>query len=251
MNKIETCDIVLFVATPSEVEALDATAAEFKIPVEVRDGPLGEYRWLGMVGHTRVLAARTAMGALDYRGSGSLAVHYVDATQATGVISMGMAFGSDPESQELGDVLVGTQLVPYDNRDVSLVDGEITTMYDRVKRRRAKKSLVRQMGNHAAGQGATKAHFGALLSGAARIHCAAFRDQLRARVPQRGEPIIGGEMEGVGLLAASDPQDPNWLVVKGISDFGDEDRDNVIEESRGPACQAAARFVLGALAEQP
>jgi hypothetical protein len=52
-------------------------------------------------------------------------------------------------------------------------------------------------------------------------------------------------------LAASDPQDPNWLVVKGISDFGDEDRDNVIEGSREPACLAAARFVLGALSGQP
>ncbi|MEQ1565185.1 MAG: hypothetical protein ABMA64_06065 [Myxococcota bacterium] len=251
MDPIETCDLVIFVATESELDALDAVADDFEIPVVVRDGPLGEYRWLGTVGHTRVLAARTAMGALDFRGSGSRAVHYVAATQATGVLSLGMAFGCDRQNQNLGDVLVGTQLVPYDNRDVRLVAGQITTSYGRVKRRRAKKSLVRLMANHAQRQNAIKAHFGALLSGAARIHCAAFRDQLRDCVPQEGDPIIGGEMEGVGLLAASDPAEPNWLVVKGISDFGDEDRDNAIEGSRGPACLAAARFVLGALAEQP
>ncbi|KIG19534.1 hypothetical protein DB30_00043 [Enhygromyxa salina] len=39
--------------------------------------------------------------------------------------------------------------------------------------------------------------------------------------------------------------------MKGISDFGDEERHSVINESREQACRAAARFVLGALAEQP
>ncbi len=248
MGKIETCDILLFVATASEIEALDAVSAELQIPNSVREGPLGKYRWLGTVGHTRILAAKTSMGALDFRGSGSRAVHYVEATQATGVISIGMAFGCDPDNQALGDVLVGTQLVPYDNRDIRFSNGNIVTTYERVKRRRAKRSLIRIMENHARREGTSTAHFGALLSGAARIHCAAFRDQLCARVPQKGEPIVGGEMEGVGLLAASDPTDPNWLVVKGISDFGDENRDQIIDESRGPACMAAARFVLGALA---
>jgi adenosylhomocysteine nucleosidase len=180
-----------------------------------------------------------------------LALNYVNATQATGVISVGMAFGCDPTRQSLGDVLVGTQLVPYDNRDIRLVDGQVTTTYDRVRRRRAKPSLLRLMEEHTKRPGAPRAHFGALLSGAARIHCAGFRDKLRAAVPQKGEPVIGGEMVGVGLLTASDPHDPNWLVVKGISDFGDEERDAIIERTRAPACLAAARFVLGALSGRP
>jgi len=55
-------------------------------------------------------------------------------------------------------------------------------------------------------------------------------------------------MEGVGLLAASvSRREPIWCVVKGISDFADEDRDAVINESRGPACRNAAAFVLSAL----
>ena len=32
-------------------------------------------------------------------------------------------------------------------------------------------------------------------------------------------------MEGVGLVSVSSPEDPAWIVVKGISDFADEDRD--------------------------
>ena len=46
---IDQCDILLFVATTSEVEALDSAMEELKIPRNVREGPLGEYRWVGIV----------------------------------------------------------------------------------------------------------------------------------------------------------------------------------------------------------
>ncbi len=40
-------------------------------------------------------------------------------------------------------------------------------------------------------------------------------------------------MEGVSLLAASaTPDNPIWCVVKGISDFADEERDAVIQLNR-------------------
>lgn len=47
-----------------------------------------------------------------------------------------------------------------------------------------------------------------------------------------------------------DPCDSVVFVVKGISDFADEERDDIIEQSRGPACLAAARFVLRALTSE-
>jgi adenosylhomocysteine nucleosidase len=50
------------------------------------------------------------------------------------------------------------------------------------------------------------------------------------------------------LLAASvASDDPIWCVVKGISDFADEDRDAVIEEGRLLACRNSAELVLSAL----
>lgn len=252
MDPIPTCDILIFVATRSEERALIAAAHERGVRVEPRDGALGPFYWFGHVGPNRVVAVRTAMGPLGYRGSGARAVHYVSATQATGAISVGMAFGCDPGSQELGDVIVGTQIVPYDNRDVRSDDtGAPVVDYARVRRRRAKNSLVRMMERGAQQQQRQRVHFGALLSGAARIHCAAYRDHLRDAVPQQGDRIVGGEMEGVGLLSASDPNDPNWIVVKAICDFADEQRDDVIEDWRSAASTQAATFVLGALAAGP
>ena len=201
MIEIPPCDILLFTATQSEEEALGDAARSLQIAVQTHEGPLGTFHFLGQVGSNRVLVVRTGMGALDHRGSAARAIHYLYKTQATGIISVGMAFGCDPRSQRPSDILIGTQLVPYDNRDIKLVDGAVTTTYERVKRRRAKTSLVSLMRRHSDRYEAG-VHFDALLSGAARIQTALFRDQLRSALSRGGETIIGGEMEGVGLLAA-------------------------------------------------
>jgi adenosylhomocysteine nucleosidase len=93
-----------------------------------------------------------------------------------------------------------------------------------------------------------RVYLGALLSGAARIHCGHYRDALARAIPLGEDLIVGGEMEGVGLLAASVAwDDPIWCVVKGICDFADENRDAVILEGRPLACRNAAFFVLSAL----
>jgi adenosylhomocysteine nucleosidase len=170
-----------------------------------------------------------------------------------------MAFGIDPRHQQPGDVLVSSSLIPYDNRDVRLaprpllkrlVCGEgYVTEYPDANRQPARPSLInlflreKSRGGHPFG-----IHFGALLSGAARIHSRRFRNELVEQVPAGDDPIVGGEMEGVGLLAAStDDDNPIWCVVKGIADFADENRDMVIEKNRDPACLNAANFVLSAL----
>jgi adenosylhomocysteine nucleosidase len=67
------------------------------------------------------------------------------------------------------------------------------------------------------------------------------------QIPPSDDEIVGGEMEGVGLIAISPDRDPAWIVVNGISDFADEDRDQVIEQNRPLACRNSADFVLRAL----
>jgi adenosylhomocysteine nucleosidase len=86
---------------------------------------------------------------------------------------------------------------------------------------------------------------GLLLSGGARIHCAAFRDELARECGRgKGDVVVGGDMEAVGFLSASDQDKPCWIVVKSISDFADHHRDAIIKRSRPVACYRAARFVL-------
>jgi nucleoside phosphorylase len=247
-------------AVPAEEEALLEVARDRGLQVErVRDPHLGEFHWLGVIGNETVIAVRPTkeggrvkMGPIGRLGSAAKGLRFQQATGARGIVQLGMAFGIDPQRQELGDVLVSSSLIPYDNRDVkSAPDGAggYVVDYSNASREPARPPLLQLFlreqtrGGHAFG-----IHIGAILSGAARISSTTFRDELRWGVPSGDDPIVGGEMEGVGLLAASiSRHDPIWCVVKGISDFADEDRDRVIGEARPRACRNAAQFLLSAL----
>lgn len=69
-----------------------------------------------------------------------------------------------------------------------------------------------------------KIHIGGMLSGGARMRSQTFLRELLVSVTNSEGPggYVGGEMEGVGLLAVSDKANPVWIVVKGISDFADQ-----------------------------
>jgi adenosylhomocysteine nucleosidase len=247
-------------ATSSEDEALRNAARDRGIALEKFDDPqLGKYYWLGTVGSETVIAVRpiregayVVMGAIGRLGSSARGIRLREATGARGIVQLGMAFGIDPDVQKPCDVLVSSWLIPYDNREVGpFLDGRegYVVDYSSASRQPARPALVdlflreRNRGGYG-----FRIHVGAVLSGAARIHSRRFRDELVAGVPRGDAPVVGGEMEGVGLLAASTAaDDPVWCVVKGISDFADENRDKVIEANRAPACRNAAAFVLSAL----
>jgi nucleoside phosphorylase len=266
------CTVLLFLTTSSEEEALRKALEKHSLPFDrIKDSRLGEFHWLGTVGNETVIAirpiresGRVVMGAIGRLGTAARGIRFQEATGARGIIQLGMAFGIDPRYQKLGDVLVSSSLIPYDNRNVRpasrhklqrvLHRGRYTVDYQEANRQYARESLVNLFvrekkrkeatgGSHSFG-----IHVGAMLSGAARISSRRFRDELVRGVPSGEDPIVGGEMEGVGLLAASTAaDDPIWCVVKGISDFADEDRNLVIETSRPLACGNAAEFVLSAL----
>ncbi len=200
------------------------------------------------------------MGHLGRFGSAARGIHFRQATGAQAIVQLGMAFGVDREVQKHGDVLVSSSLIPYDCREIKAAP---RNLIDRLFRRRerylvdytsanrqpAREALVQLFLRHSLRNEHTfRIHVGALLSGSALIKSSRFRDELRTEVPGGGDLIIGGEMEGIGLLSASDPEDPVWCVVKGISDFADRSRDDEIKQYRPTACRNAAGFVLDALA---
>ena len=45
------------------------------------------------------------------------------------------------------------------------------------------------------------------------------------KIPAGEAPIVGGEMEGIGLLGLSET--PVWCIVKGVSDFAEIGRAHV------------------------
>jgi adenosylhomocysteine nucleosidase len=167
-----------------------------------------------------------------------------------------MAFGIDPADQKVGDVLVSTSILTYDDRQIRRSpSGEMEIGFPDRIRYKARAQMLTPLRQEAERRNWAGVRFGSLLSGGAAIHCAQYRDDLVQKLspvlerlsPDPDERIIGGEMEACGLIASSDPKEPNWVVVKGISDFADENRDAVIEMNRPVACGNAARFLLAAL----
>src|SRR5262249_32750606 len=112
-------------------------------PIERR--PVTYYN-LGQVGDRIVFAVktdRTSMGPHGFGGSAARGIYCKEETGATSVIGLGMGFGVDPARQRYGDVLVSSELLPYDNRDVRSDGGLPRYNFDRVKPHRAMDRLLR------------------------------------------------------------------------------------------------------------
>ena len=199
---------------------------------------------------------KTRMGPFFHQGSASQAIILRAATAATSIIQVGMAFGIDRQAQKHGDVLVSQWLFPYDYRIVDHVPGgqgqpeRYNIDYRETKRFLAKRSLLKLFEQERTdGKHKFAIHFGGILSGGSRIFSQLFLRELLVAVTGGQGPggYIGGEMEGVGLLAASRKSEPVWAIVKGVSDFADDQRHGEIEAARPEACLNAVRFVLAAL----
>ncbi len=205
---------------------------EVGLSFEERDDVrVGKYFTLGTIGPNRVRAVKTRMGPFFHQGSASQAIVLRAATSATAIIQLGMAFGIDRNAQNHGDVLVSEWMFPYDYRIIEHVAGQkgrpdrYEINYQETRRFLPKQSLFKLFARERTEGGHDFAtHFGGMLSGGSRIRSQLYLRGLLAAVTGGAGPggYVGGEMEGVGLLAASEKAKPVWIVVKGISDFADD-----------------------------
>jgi len=245
------CRTLLFVATPDEIRELQGAADDLHLPFEPIERESGTYFDLGQVGTGTVYARQTAIGAIGFEGSAARAIYCSFETNARNIISVGMAFGINPLVQTAGDVLVASSLLPYDLRDVRSDAGLPKYDYGRVHSFPAAEGLLAIFRRERErGERPYKVHIGAMLTGSAHISCRAYRDHLATRCAEKGDMVVGGEMEGAGLLSLSAKSESRWVIVKGMIDFADENRDAVYKKNRKAACRNAARFVLEALANE-
>lgn len=249
-ERVPRSDHLFLVATSTELDAMKHVATEMGFEWTGRTDPdLGRHYRMDAGGGTAAVVVRTEMGAIGLEGSAVAAWRFQAATQAATLVQVGTAFGISPGDQSIGDVLVATSLLPYDNRNVGTEAGIERITYSRVAPVIASRDIVRRCEIHKTiWDAGTSVRLGALLSGGAAISRADFRKQLWSDLlPRTNEPIVGGEMEAIGLVGVGGGSDPRWGVIKGISDFADEHRASHIAESRVVAANNAARFALGAL----
>lgn len=141
------------------------------------------------------------------------------------VFSVGVAFGANPNEQELGDVVVSDHLVFYDSFN-KITDGTMTLSADEVQMvgddiLAGCPFLKKKDQPKMAHIGSFNWYLGNLLSGGTVLSDQNEKQRLISAAERLGHKIIGGEMEGSGVYFACNGVDHNipFIVVKGICDW--------------------------------
>lgn len=152
------------------------------------------------------------------------------------VVSLGVAFGIDPEKQKLGDVLLSSGIIPYDvfNKDtngiISLRSEDKCLTHEALsawnvlmrsssfplEKNSERRSLIDE-------ELKFKWQFGTMLSGGSVLSNDKKKKSLLEAAAKCGEEhIIGGEMEGIGIYSECSKPDIPCIVIKGICDWAAE-----------------------------
>jgi len=202
-----------------------------------------ETYYIGTFGAEPVVLTMCGMGSIG-RDSVILAAHQaITEVNPIAIVMIGIAFGSDSVRQSIGDVLVASQVVSYEQQRIGRTNevhrGPIAQtgpiLLNRFRQALDWKFLLpdgRQ----------SRALVGPILSGEKLIDSQEYRDSLFDAFPQ----AIGGEMEGAGLQAVAARTNLEWILVKGICDWADGRK---MDNYQTLAARAAVSLVHHVLAE--
>lgn len=237
-------DLLMVTATPVERDAvlhrlhpLPGKTATLRITV----GPSTYY--FGVLGTHCVALTMCQMGSISSGASRATVAEACAMWCPRAVVMVGIAFGKDSTRQKFGDVLVSSQIVSYEEQRVG------TKHQFRGPVPEASRTLVDRFRNVVgwgfARSDATTCTYavGPILSGEKLIASTAFKNKLLRRFPD----AIGGEMEGRGLYAAAHEAKVDWILVKGICDWGDESK----QDAAQPLAAAAAVDLVWAALSDP
>jgi nucleoside phosphorylase len=161
-----------------------------------------------------------------------------------GVVMVGISFGMyndvvDENQQHIGDVLVASQIIPYEPQRVGVEEvkyrGKVLHTSDNcldafkiIKSDWKEKNLYNEE---------TKVEICPMLSGEKLVDELKFRNKLKAKFVE----ARGGEMEGNGVAAASVNASLPWMILKAICDFGDGNKKLDKEPRQACAAYLAAK----------
>lgn len=238
-----TADVLIVTVTDVESAAILQVFQEFtgEKPKLV---PIGErvYHDLGKVNGAHVLMAISEMGAGGLGAAQQTVQKGILATDPSAVILVGIAFGVNREKQAIGDILVSTQLWLYDLQRIG--KDKIITRGDKPH---ASAKLINYFRSASLYWNGAKVRFGLILAGEKLVDNIDYREQLKSFEPE----AIGGEMESAGLYVACQDVHKDWILVKGICDWADGQKDHNKDAYQLLAAQNAANFVLHALKQVP
>ncbi|GIF55261.1 5'-methylthioadenosine/S-adenosylhomocysteine nucleosidase family protein [Asanoa iriomotensis] len=232
-------DVLIVTATRVEARAVIDTLTADHGSV-ARPHFIGDktYFDLGTISGARVYLTQTEMGSGGPSGSILTIVDAISALGPASVVMVGIAFGIDEHSQQIGDVLISRQVASYDLQRVGTQSGRRKIVL-RGDRTTASPRLLDRCRAAALDWNHCPVHFGLVMSGDKLVDNLRFRDEL---VRLAGGEAVGGEMEGAGLYASAHRRKVDWILIKGICDWADGNKDMMIAERQLNAAMNAARF---------
>jgi nucleoside phosphorylase len=243
-DAIDYRTIVLLTVNDNETHALlDAFLGKGKPPPHILMGSV-TYNDLGIHGGYRIVNTVCEMGAGGIGASQQRTRQAIDHWHPSAIIAVGIAFGLDETKQEIGDVLISTQLQDYDLSRLN-ADGTLTPRADKPSCSDALRNRLRQtdMSEGRRHSDWPKVRFGPVLSGQKLLDNLDYRDSLKALFTE----AIGGEMEGTGIYVSASEAKVDWIVIKGICDWGYNKNQADKDAWQRLAAKNAARVLKAAL----
>ena len=154
-------------------------------------------------------------------------------------IMIGIAFGVDDKEQNIGDVLIASSIVPYDFKKVTSEKSVVRAQSVSTSTLLINKFKNARDWEYILDSGKAKKIIAPVFSGEELINDITRRSELVAF----NEQAKGGEMEGAGLYAAANGK-TEWILVKGICDFADGNKDLNKEENQKTAMSSATSLCL-------
>lgn len=225
-------ELNLLIVTANDIETYHVRQS--LIPLEGHDDILkvphhNQTYFIGMFGEYLAIHVQCgSMGSISSAGAILTVSNAVEAWKPLAVLMIGVAMGINEKKQNIGDVLISESIISYENqrlgekivqRGLHVSTGQV--LLNRFKNVTGWSSSIEK--------GKTsKKIIGPILSGEKLIDNIEERNKLTATFPS----AVGAEMEGAGVYAACKDKNVNeWILVKGICDYGDGNK-NVKKDKR-------------------
>ncbi|WP_452230023.1 SAVED domain-containing protein [Lacinutrix sp. MEBiC02404] len=212
-ENIDYKKVLLVVATEIEAKELLKQSKSYGKKPQPNDSYEKLIIWnLGRINNSELLMVKT--GNMGSGGPAGATLTIGDAIKKISpdfVIMPGIAFGLKQNSQEIGTVLTSKQIEPYELMKVKEDNIEIKRS-DTIP---ASIHLLSRFEN-AALQYDGDIRFGQVLSGEKLVDNKLLVEKFILKYPE----AIGGEMEGAGLVSACHREEVDWLLIKGVCDWG-------------------------------
>ena len=236
-------DVLIMTVTDPEItsvlELLQPYPRRKKV-LKVFSGP--ETYYIGKFGLFNTVVTKCRMGSTG-QGSAILAAREALAKwNPKATIMVGIAFGKDEKKQNIGDILVASEVIWYESQRVS----EKEKIIYRESHRSSNTTLLNRFENvhHWQFNGINNLPcqiiHGAILSGEKLVDNPDFKAELFKEFPE----AIGGEMEGAGLSSACMRVGKPWILVKSICDWADGKKQSKYQPLAARAAASLIHHVL-------